>query len=52
MRALVHTLFCDVVVVSTLDIALDLVGREPGWRFVTRAGNSWTPRASSAGTAR
>ena len=39
MRALVHTLFCDVVLpVSSLDIALDLVGREPGWRFVTPRG--------------
>ena len=38
MRPLVHTLFCDVVVVSSLDIALDLVGREPGWRFVTPKG--------------
>lgn len=38
MRPLLHTLFCDVVVVSSLDIALDLVGREPGWRFVTPRG--------------
>ncbi|MEL6712957.1 MAG: chromosome segregation protein SMC, partial [Planctomycetota bacterium] len=38
MRQLVHALFCDVVVVSNLDVALDLVGREPGWRFVTPAG--------------
>ncbi|MFT6109019.1 MAG: chromosome segregation protein [Planctomycetota bacterium] len=38
MRPLVHALFCDVVVVSSLDIALDLVGREPGWRFVTPRG--------------
>lgn len=38
MRPLVHALFCDVVVVSSLDIALDLVGREPGWRFVTPKG--------------
>ena len=38
MRGLVHTLFCDVVLVSSLDIALDLVGREPGWRFVTPRG--------------
>jgi len=38
MRPLVHALFCDVVVVSSLDLALDLVGREPGWRFVTPRG--------------
>lgn len=38
MRPLVHSLFCDVVLVSSLDIALDLVGREPGWRFVTPRG--------------
>ena len=38
MRPLVHALFCDVVLVSSLDIALDLVGREPGWRFVTPRG--------------
>jgi len=38
MAPLVHALFCDVVVVSSLDIALDLVGREPGWRFVTPRG--------------
>ncbi|MEM9382977.1 MAG: chromosome segregation protein SMC, partial [Planctomycetota bacterium] len=38
MRPLIHTLFCDVVVVSSLDIALDLVGREAGWRFVTPRG--------------
>lgn len=38
MGPMVHALFCDVVVVSSLDIALDLVGREPGWRFVTPRG--------------
>lgn len=38
MRPMVHALFCDVVLVSSLDIALDLVGREPGWRFVTPRG--------------
>lgn len=38
MRPLVRALLCDVVVVSDLDVALDLVGREPGWRFVTPRG--------------
>jgi chromosome segregation protein len=38
MRPLVRALLCDVVIVSDLDLALELVGREPGWRFVTPAG--------------
>lgn len=38
MKPLAEALLCDVVVVSDLDLALELVGREPGWRFVTPAG--------------
>lgn len=38
MRPLAEALLCDVVIVSDLDLALELVGQEPGWRFVTPAG--------------
>jgi len=38
LRPLVRALLCDVVVVGDLEVALDLVGREPGWRFVTPRG--------------
>ncbi len=38
MAPLAEALLCDVVIVSDLDLAMELVGREPGWRFVTPAG--------------
>ncbi len=38
LRPLVWALLCDVVIVSDLDLALELAAREPGWRFVTPAG--------------
>lgn len=38
MRALARALCCDVVVVSSLDVALSLVAQNPAWRFVTPKG--------------
>jgi chromosome segregation protein len=38
LRPLARALLCDVVVVSDLDLALQLVGANPRWRFVTPAG--------------
>jgi chromosome segregation protein len=38
LRPLVRALLCDVVIVSNLDLALELVGLEPGWRFATPRG--------------
>ncbi|MDF1836771.1 MAG: chromosome segregation protein SMC, partial [Planctomycetota bacterium] len=38
MRALARALCCDVVVVSSLDLALKLVSQNPAWRFVTPRG--------------
>ncbi len=38
LRPLTRALLCDVVIVSTLDLALELVGLEPGWRFATPRG--------------
>ncbi len=38
MKALARALCCDVVVVSSLDLALKLVSENPAWRFVTPRG--------------
>ncbi|MEZ6017061.1 MAG: chromosome segregation protein SMC [Planctomycetota bacterium] len=38
LRPLARALLCDVVIVSNLDLALELIGLEPGWRFATPRG--------------